>query len=166
MRRTNQRQRLTKCGNWNVYSEADLRSTRLSWQPICAFFPAGERATGWPESPLSTGWARHGSAERVRAPKTPLAREIFGRESGLSSAAHPPSSCAWAADVCHDPSGEGVRGTGVLISQSWPCGRTWGNDNARSDDCGYELGGRILDAPACQAILREAPAKPREWRRH
>ena len=37
-----------------------------------------------------------------------------------------------------------------------------GHDNARSDDCGYELGGRILDAPACQAILREAPEKPRE----
>ena len=168
MRRTNQRHRLPKCGNWNVYSEADLRCTRLSWQPISALFPAGECATRWPETPLPTGQVRHDTDERVRAPGTPPAREISGREGGLSSAAHPPSLGAWAKDVCHDLSGEGMRGTGVLRSQNWPCERTWGTTMREATAAVLTGGERILEAPARQVMTLNsrgytiARASPRE----
>ena len=155
MRNNNQRRRLSKRGNWNVTGEVDLCGTYPRWQLISALFPAGECATRCPETPLPTGQVRHGTDERVRAPGTPPAREIFGREGGLSSAAHPPSLGAWAKDVCHDLSGEGLRGTGVPRSQNWPCERTWGTTMREATTAVLTGGKRMCEALARQVTQRE-----------
>ena len=147
-------------GNWDVYGEADLRGTHPRWQLISALFPGGECATRCPETPWPTGQVRRGTNEWVRALGTPPAREISGREGGLSPAAHPTSLGAWAKYGCPDLSGEGSRGTGVLRSQNWPCERTWGTTMREATTAVLTGGERKLEAPARQVIHREALEQP------